>query len=223
MENLTGLLCMLFALIAKGRVTFQNLRRFVECPERLDDDWDAATVEEHLARIAVNPHLTGTFGNYAPHLRQDLEGFARAHTPSRERLSMMIAHTGFVLGVKHGLALPYLRWWFDGQDHGADRDPLSPDNIRLGESRAHKYQVVADIAERLLRGDRVSPFELIIEFETGGHALELIGESLRLPREYWPDQSFDLSGHSDDALQTIVDQYWQPYIERAHGLLGATE
>lgn len=224
MENLTGLLCVLFALVAKGRVTLQNLRRFVECPERLDDDWGTATVEEHLARIAANPHLTGTFGNFAPHLREDMTSFARATTPSSEQLSLMIARTGFALSVEHGLSLHHVRWWCDGQKHGAGHDPLTTEQIRANEYNLHAYRTLLDITTRLLDAQsRVSPFELMIEFDNGMHALEIIGECRSLPREYWADREHNLRQQSDAELQHIADEYWAYYLGEARRLLQELE
>ena len=153
MENFTALLCTLFALIKDRRVTLQNLRRFVELPERLNDNWDSSTVEEQLAEIEKNPNMSGTFGNWARHLRGEMAFFEKANRASKERFGLFLAMVAFRVGIQHLISVIQVRWFLGtGEENRSERERLAIFNV---DTRI--FAELLAIALRGILGQRVSP------------------------------------------------------------------
>lgn len=215
MENLTTLLCALFTLVKQRRVTVENLRRFVECPERLNDNWATATVEEQLAEIAANPAMSGTFGNWATYLREDVRFFAREGRKAREEFGLRLAQEAFRIGREEGVSMIQMRW-LEGRDREYWREE-DVQKVRVDDLWKHAYGELLSIVERAIAGERVSPYERVIFFENcATPSGELIAHAAAIPSEL-EEREFAEMGVR--AMSQLAADYWQPYLRRGRQLI----
>ncbi len=206
MENIGAVLSNLLILHRKGRVSYQMLRRFVECPERVLPGWSTRLASDQMSDL-VEGSSTVVHTRLA---ERALEMWTRAQDTSVERYHLIMARKAYAMGAKHGFNLLLTRTCATHcPSTCTQHDP------RVSEAVRDVYREISSHITGWLRGERLSPFEAAIRFvDTGERLMNHVAAAAD------PALIPAYQNRSDNRYEKTANLYWCQYLDRAYRKVG---